>query len=166
MVSLSLLKYLEDNGFGTIDQNLFWQKMGIDDDGIYISDVGGSQDRGERPSLTYTIYSRAKNDVEAYRQLEAIADFLKSSFAVCKLPAVPPVTDYGYKNVTILPPSAIVTVGQDINDRSIYSFTGQLYYGSKSEPLPPPPASGSAILLESGANLLTEENLIILRELI
>lgn len=136
MVSLSLLKYLENNDFGKIDENLFWEKMGIDEDGVYITDIGGSQDRGSRPSMTYTIYSRAEDDVEAYRQLQAIADFLKSSFAICELPAVPPVTDYGYNNVTIMPPSTITSVGQDANGRVVYSITGQVYYGERFKPTP------------------------------
>lgn len=166
MVSLSLLKYLENNGFGTIDQNLFWQKMAINDDGIYVSDTGGSQDRGERPSLTYTIYSRAKNDVEAYVQLQQIAEFLKKSFDICELPAVPPITDYGYHNVTIMPPSTIVSVGQDINGRTVYSITGLIYYGSMTDPVPPPLVDGLPMITESSTTLLTEDNLTIITETI
>lgn len=133
MVSLSLLKLLENNGFGRIDESLFWEKMGLGEDGLYITDVGGSRDRGSRPSLTYEIYSRAKTDVSAYQKLQAVVDFLTKSFAICELPAVPPATDYGYKNVTILPPSSITNVGQDANGRVVYSIIGQIYYGEKTK---------------------------------
>lgn len=138
MVSLSLLKLLELNGFGTIDEDLFWEKLGLNEDGIYITDLGASQERGSRKSLSYQIYCRGQNDVSTYKKLQAVADFLTNSFAICKLPAVPPVTDYGYSNVTIMPPSAILSLGDDINGRIIYSITGQLYYGEKTMPNSPP----------------------------
>lgn len=163
MVSLSLLKLLELNGFGKIDRDLFWEKMGLGEDGIYITDTGGSQDRGSRPSLTYQIYSRAGNDVEAYQQLQAVTDFFKESFAVCELPPVPPITDYGYKNVTIMPPSSITSVGQDINGRVIYSITGQIYYGERA--YVSPPVVGDYLITEDEEAILTENNRLIEREL-
>lgn len=162
MVSLSLLKLLELNGFGTIDEDLFWEKMGIGKDGLYITDMGGSQDRGSRKSLSYTIYSRAKNDVTAYQKLQAVADFLTRSFAICQLPAVPPITNYGYGNVTILPPSSIASVGEDINGRIIYSITGQLYYGEKSVVVPS--VRGDFVATENGQKTITEQSKLILME--
>lgn len=159
MVSLSLLKYLEDNGFGKIDENLFWEKMGLED-GLYITDLGGSQDRGRRPSMTYSIYSRAKNDVKAYDQLVEVTRFLKSSYGVCDLPAVPPVVEYGYKNVTIMPPSPITSAGQDTNGRVIYSITGQVYLGERVYLGPPV----HYLINEGGWKIYTEDNQLILME--
>lgn len=162
MVSLSLLKFLELNGFGTIDEDLFWEKLGLNDDGIYITDLGASQERGGRKSLSYQIYCRGKNDVEAYQKLQAVADFLTASFAVCELPAVPPITDYGYSNVTIMPPSALLSLGEDINGRVLYSITGQLYYGEKIKA--GPPTTGREVLTENGKQALTETDKAILTE--
>lgn len=160
MVSLSLLKLLENNGFGVIDQNLFWEKMGLDEDGIYITDAGGDQIRGSRPYMTYQIYSRADSDVKAYKQLQDIAEFLKRSFAVCELPSVPPVTNYGYGNVTIMPPSTIVSAGQDINGRTIYSITGQVYFGEKIQY----DKDGYKVTAEDNRELNTENDKLILTE--
>ena len=117
--SLSLLKFLEDNGFGKIDQDLFWEKLGVDCDGVFISDLGGDNDLTSRPRFTYSLYCRGKNDLEAYKRLQAIANLLNSSYDVCTLPAVPPFTDEGVEGVTIMPVSAIVNAGQDINGRVI-----------------------------------------------
>lgn len=131
MVSLSLIKFFELSGLGKIDETLFWEKLGLGKNGLYIADLGGSHERGSRRSLNFQIYSRDDSDVAAYQRLQKAADLLASSFTVCGLPPVPPVTDYGYKNVTILPPSEITSHGPDINGGVVYSITGQLYYGDK-----------------------------------
>lgn len=163
MVSLSLLKLLEINGFGTIDEDLFWEKLGLNEDGLYITDLGASQDRGTRNSLSYQIYCRGEDDVSTYKKLQAVADFLTNSFSICKLPAVPPVTDYGYENVTIMPPSAILSLGEDINGRVLYSITGQLYYGRKLA-MSSLPTTGDFVVTESGRQALTETDKAILTE--
>lgn len=128
MITLSLLKYLEDNGFGTIDSNLFWQKLGLDKKGLYISDLGEEQPRGARKSQLYQLFYRGSSDVEGYQKLKEIADFLSESYGVCMLPAVPPVTESGYDNVAIMPLSNITSLGEDENGRIIYTVTGRIYY--------------------------------------
>lgn len=165
MVTLSLLKLLEDNGFGRIDVDLFWEKMGLGKDGLYISDIGGSNTRGGRPTTTYQIYCRGSSDVEGYQRLQRVADFLTRSEAICKLPAVPPISNYGYGGVTILPVSGISAVGTDISGRMIYSITGLLYYRGKVPYIPPPPPTdGKVIETEGGIILITENNKILLTE--
>lgn len=165
MVTLSLLKLLENNGFGKIDVDLFWEKMGVGKEGLYISDIGGSNTRGGRPTTTYQIYCRGASDVEGYQKLQAVADFLTRSEAICNLPAVPPITDYGYGGVTLLPTSSISAVGADISGRMIYSITGQLYYREKVPYVPPPPPTeGKVIETEGGIILVTENNKILLTE--
>lgn len=128
VLTLSLLKYLSDNGFGTIDQDLFWEKLGLGKNGLYITDVGDAQERGVRKSTTYEIYSRGDSDLDGYTKLQAVAEFLRDSYDVCDLPAVPPYTDEGFTNVSILPPSTISSMGEDGNGRIIYSITGRVYY--------------------------------------
>ena len=128
MITLSLLKYLENNGFGKIDEKLFFQKLALDRKGIYITNIGDAQSRGMRRSQSYELYSRGKTDVDGYKQLDAVIKFLNGSYGVCKLPAVPPVTDKGFENVTIMPLSTISSVGLDDNDRMIYSATGTINY--------------------------------------
>ena len=128
MITLSLLKYLEDKGFGTIDKDLFFQKLTLDRKGIYIANVGDAQSRGMRRTQSYEIYSRGSTDVDGYKKLSDIMDFLNESYGVCQLPAVPPVTDTGYENVTIMPPSTISNVGMDANNRIVYSLSGTINY--------------------------------------
>lgn len=128
VLTLSLLKYLSDNGFGTIDQNLFWEKLGLGKNGLYITDVGDAQERGVRKSTTYELYSRGDSDLDGYAKLQAVAEFLRESYDVCDLPAVPPYSDEGFTGVSILPPSTISSMGEDGNGRIIYSITGRVYY--------------------------------------
>lgn len=128
MITLSLLKYLENNGFGTIDVDLFWQKLGLDKKGLYISDLGQEQERGQRISQLYELYYRGTSDTDGYKKLQAIVNFLNDSYGVCELPAVPPVTESGYSNVVIMPLSTISSMGEDANGRIIYSATGRIYY--------------------------------------
>lgn len=155
MVTLSILKFLENNGFGKIDQNLFWEKMGLDKVGLYITDLGGSTSRTSRPSTTFQIFSRGRNDVEGYQTLQKVAELLNSSFSVCTLPAAPPVTDYGYSNVSFSPVSTIANDGVDMNGRVIYSITGTVYHGAPLNMADPPQLDGY-VETEEGNPLLTE----------
>lgn len=166
MVTLSLLKLLEQNGFGTIDQDLYWEKLGLYETGIYITDLGNSRDRANRQSTMYQIFSRGVSDVEGYQKLEAIAEFLNKQYSICKLPSVPPITNYGYENVSIQPVSTISSNGVDMNGRVIWSITGQIYYGNRVYDAPPPVYGepllseiGKAILTENQEKILTEEEL-------
>lgn len=128
MITLSLLKYLEDNGFGKIDKDLFFQKLALGRKGVYIANVGNQQLRGERRAQSYELYSRGTDDVDGYKRLSKIVNFLNNSYGVCGLPAVPPATDKGYRNVAIMPVSTITSVGEDDNGIVIYSATGTIYY--------------------------------------
>ena len=165
VVTLSILQFLQDNGFGVIDKDLFWEKLGLRQDGLYISDLGASQTRTTRPSTTYSIYCRAKDDLTAYSKLQEVADFIRSSYNVCKLPAVPNYTDEGFDGVTFLPPSSISNNGEDSNGRVIYSLTGQVYYSNApSAPKPPDPPEGVAIMTEAGFLILTETGQVLTKE--
>lgn len=128
MITLSLLKFIENNGLGVIDRDLFFQKLALGKKGIYISDIGESFARGMRHRQGFELYSRGDNDIDGYKRLKAVIDLLNNSYGVCELPAVPPATTEPYKNVTIMPPSSISNVGLDNNGRVIYSATGTIYY--------------------------------------
>lgn len=131
MITLSLLKFIENNGLGVIDQNLFWQKLTLDKVGIYIADIGQTKERGGRNVVQFELYSRGDNDVDGYKRLQAILDLLNNNYVVCNLPSVQngsqTITE-GFSNVTIMPPSSISNYGLDSQGRIIYSATGTLYY--------------------------------------
>lgn len=131
MITLSLLKFIENNGLGVIDQNLFWQKLTLDKVGIYIADIGQTKERGGRNIVQFELYSRGSNDVDGYKRLQAILDLLNNNYVVCNLPSVQngyQVITEGFSNVTIMPPSSISNYGLDSQGRIIYSATGTLYY--------------------------------------
>lgn len=135
MITLSLLQFLEDNHLGTVDTDLFWQKLSLRDTkgepakGIFIVELGQSGGRGERKHSRYELYSRGKNDVEGLERLQRIVDFLNDSFSTCELPACSLVAgSHSYKNVTIMPLSTPTNVGEDENGRIIWSATGVLIY--------------------------------------
>lgn len=131
MITLSLLKFIENNGLGVIDQDLFWQKLTLDKVGIYIADIGQTKERGGRNVVQFELYSRGNNDVDGYKRLQAILDLLNNNYVVCNLPSVQngsqTITE-GFSNVTIMPPSSISNYGLDSQGRIIYSATGTLYY--------------------------------------
>lgn len=131
MITLSLLKFIENNGLGVIDQNLFWQKLTLDKVGIYIADIGQTKERGGRNIVQFELYSRGDNDVDGYKRLQAVLDLLNNNYVVCALPSVQSgsgVITEGFSNVTIMPPSSISNYGLDSQGRIIYSATGTLYY--------------------------------------
>lgn len=131
MITLSLLKFIENNGLGVIDQNLFWQKLTLDKVGIYIADIGQTKERGGRNAVQFELYSRGNSDVDGYKRLQAILDLLNNNYVVCNLPSVQngsQVITEGFSNVTIMPPSSISNYGLDSQGRIIYSATGTLYY--------------------------------------
>lgn len=128
MITLSLLKLLENADLGAIDVDLFWQKIGLNKVGVYIADIGQAQTRGTRRVQRYELYSRGVSDVEGRQRLDAIVEFLNDSYDVCELPAVPPITNDSYENVTIMPLSTPTSVGEDSTGRIIWSVSGELIY--------------------------------------
>lgn len=133
MITLNLLKLLELNGFGKIDEDLLWEKLALSKDGIYILSLGDSTDRGARRSCRYELYSRnKKSDVEGRKKLEEIVEFLNQSYAQCTLPEVASssgtIIAPEVKNATIMPLSTIANNGLDANNRIIWSANGQIYY--------------------------------------
>lgn len=133
MITLSLLKFIENNGLGQIDKDLFWQKLTLDKVGIYISDIGQTAERGHRRTVQFELYSRGNSDVDGYKRLQNVLDLLNSNYTVCQLPEVAnpssgAVITKGFSNVTIMPTSTISNSGLDAQGRIIYSATGTLYY--------------------------------------
>lgn len=129
MITLSFLKLLEDNGFGTIDEDLFFQKLALDNKGLSINDIGDPVSRGTRWTQSFELLSKGNNDVEGYKKLSDVLTFLKESYSnVCTLPEVPPHIEQEYTKVTIRPLSTITNVGYASDGRILYSIQGQITY--------------------------------------
>ena len=128
MITIALLKFLEDNGIGTIDKDLFWQNIGIDNEGLYIVNIGQAQTRGTRKVQRYEIYVRNSSKLNGLKMLEDVIRLIDNSYSVCSLPAV---TEYGvdgYNNVTLIPLSTPTRVGEDTNGRIVWSASGNIIY--------------------------------------
>lgn len=129
MITLSLLKLLEDNNLGRIDEDLFWQKLGLGKIGVYIVSIGQSQGKAGRRVQKYELYARGNSDLDGLRRLERIIAFLNSGFGkLCTLPSVPEFNVDRYQNVTIMPLSTPTSMGVDKNDRLIWAVTGEIRY--------------------------------------
>jgi len=132
MITLSFLKLLEDEGFGTIDVDLFYQKLTLDKKGLYIADIGDGTERHSRDSQSYELLARGANDIDGYKKLTEIRRFLINNYqGICQLPAAPPITSEVYTNVELSKPSTITNVGLDANNRIIYSMTGTIIFKEK-----------------------------------
>lgn len=150
MITLSLLQFLAENGYGEIDADLFWQKLSLGKIGVYITDIGQPQSRGQLRVQKYQLYSRGTNDVDGYTRLMKIVDFLNDSYGECKLPSIEELftldksklnkanlayvkaklklSTKDYTNVIIMPVSTPTNIGEDTNGRIIWSATGELRY--------------------------------------
>lgn len=129
MITLSLLQYLEDNGFGVVDKDLFWQKLSLGKKGIYVLDLGQPQTRGMRRTQRFELYSRGKNDIDGYEKLVSIVNHLNEHYGeICSLPKADVYSgSVTYDNVTIKPLATPTNVGEE-NGRIIWSSIGEINY--------------------------------------
>lgn len=139
MITLHILKLLEDNGFGTLaltgaetaDKLLFWEKLPQGKEGVYIISNGAPVSRGGRMVQSFDLYCRGSNDIDSGVRLENIIKFFAAEcYPVCKLPAVE-LEDYTspqYANCSIITTSNITNVGEDDTDRVIFNFSAEVTY--------------------------------------
>lgn len=138
MITLSFLKLLDNAGFGTIDVDLFFQKLTLDKKGVYISDIGDPVARGSRDTQSYELLARGATDVDGIYKLSQIRKFILNNYQnICELPAMSVVIEGQtvnipeYTNVELSKPSTITNVGLDAQNRIIYSMTGTIIYKEK-----------------------------------
>ena len=128
MITIALLQFLENNGIGTIDTDMFWQNIGTDAEGLYIVNIGQAQARGSRRVQRYEIYVRNKSKLAGLQLLESVIALISNSYSVCELPAVEKYDVPAYGNITLLPLSTPTRVGEDANGRIIWSASGNIIY--------------------------------------
>lgn len=129
--TLSLLKHLSEDGLGTIGQDLFWEDLAVDKEGIMISSLGEVQEKGTRRVQRFTIYSRGEDKVSGYTKLETIIERINAS-QICTLPKVRNnslnVVADKIDNVYIPPLSTITNGGQDSEGKTIWETNGRIEY--------------------------------------
>lgn len=134
MVTLHLLKLLADEGFGTIDTDMFWEEIALDADGnakegIWIQSRSTPVNRYGVTNQAFDIYSRYANKVTGAQKLESILEYLQTAYGeVCELPEVPPYSTNQYKNVRITPTSGVENAGTDENNKVVRVISGLIQY--------------------------------------
>lgn len=138
MITLSFLNLLQDAGFGTVDEDLFFQKLALGATGIAVLDIGDLNARGSRDTQSYELLARGKTDVDGSYKLSQIRKYLIANYSnICELPEVSIKVDGqtidipAYTNVELSKPSTITQVGLDANNRIIYSMTGTIIFKEK-----------------------------------
>jgi hypothetical protein len=130
MVTLHLLEYLKQKGFGTaIDTDLFFESFPMDKNGLAIYSVGGERPYGARgKSQMFELESKGDSNLTGMNNLEKIAEHFASSFSLGELPIVPDMSNRKYTNGRILGMSNIQNIGKDANERVIYKITARIIY--------------------------------------
>jgi hypothetical protein len=131
MITLHLLEYLKDNGFGTsIDTDLFFEKLPLDKTGIAIFSRGGEAEFGRtRCTQRFDLYSRGSSDLTGYDKLDKIRTFFSDSYdELCTLPTIAGVSNRIYKNARITTIDNIENLGLDENDRVVYRLASTITY--------------------------------------
>lgn len=138
MITLHLLKLLENEGFGTIDTNLFWEEVPLNSsgkpkEGIWIVTRGVPVSRTNLNIQAFDIYGRYSNKITTAQKLEDVLAFLQDAYhEVCDLPEVPPYSENQYKNVRIVPTSGVENVGTDEQEKIVKVISGEIRYNKES----------------------------------
>ena len=137
MITLHIAKLLEENGYGTLaltgsetgNNLIFFEKLPIGKNGIFLMSNGNTLSRNQRKALNFDIYARGSNDVNGAKRLEDILKFFeKECYPTCSLPTVPGYSENQYTNCTIVPTLNISNVGLDASDRVIYLASATITY--------------------------------------
>lgn len=131
MISLHLLQYLKDNGFGTaIDTDLFFEKLPLGKTGVAIFSRGGEATYGRRSCVQrFDLYSRGSSDLTGYDKLDKIRTFFSDNYdELCTLPTVPGISNRTYGNARITAIDNIENLGLDENDRVVYRLGAEVIY--------------------------------------
>lgn len=130
MITLHILKYLEDNGFGVIDESLFFEKLPLDKVGIGILSRGGEMVAG-RSSFRkrFDLYSRGSDDFTGMNSLELIREFFADGYdELCTLPTISGISLRQYNKCRIVNVGDIENIGINDEDRVIYRLSAEIIY--------------------------------------
>lgn len=134
MITLHILKLLSNEGFGTIDTDLFWEEVALNSngtpkEGVWIVPRGAPLTRFNAEYQAFDIYSRYTNKITGSKKLEDILEYLQDAYGeVCELPQVPPHSLSTYSNVRITPTSSVENVGTDDNNKIVRVISGEVTY--------------------------------------
>ena len=133
MITLHILQLLADNGFGTMNQDLFWEKLPLDKNGVAIMSRGGViTGARSRNTLAFDLYCRGKNDLLSADRLERIRKLLIDEYPVCDLPTVSGKSNKQYKNVRFVLISNVENLGLDETDRLLWRLSCEVIYNKEN----------------------------------
>ena len=133
MITLHLAQWLEDEGFGTLDTDIFWEEVPLSNgkpkDGMWVVTRSPGVTRLNVGIQNFDIYARYSNKLETAQKLEAILNRLQEAYGdVCTLPTVPPHSLTEYTDVMIEPTSGVDNVGSDEQDKIVKVISGTIHY--------------------------------------
>lgn len=139
MITLNIAKWLDDEGFGTLDTDIFWEDVPVDSqgkpkNGIWVVSRGFPTASRFSTTQTFDIYSRYSNKITGSSKLESIYERLREVYnQVCELPTVPPYSLTQYINVSLRPTAFVSNVGSDEQDKVVRVMSGEVQYKIKME---------------------------------
>lgn len=134
MISLHIAKWLADEGFGTLDTDIFWEEAPLDSqgnakDGIWVVTRSTPLSRFNVTTQSFDVYSRYANKLTGSQKLESILERLQDAYGdTCELPAVEPYSSAVYTDVRLRPVSGIENVGSDDQDKIVRAISGEVQY--------------------------------------
>lgn len=125
MITLHILQLLQNEGFGTLETDLFWEKLPLNKNGVAIYSRGGSLNRQTSKVQPFDLYSRGTNDLLGADKLEKIWEYF-TKLTICDLPTTAK-SNKIYRNVRFTP-SSIENLGQDETDRLVFRLSAEVIY--------------------------------------
>lgn len=138
MITLHVLKLLEDEGYGTIDTDLFFEEAPLDSQGkpkqgLWIVPRASQVTPRNVRVQQFDIYSRYTNKLTGSKKLEGILDYFEhNSSKPCELPDVPPHSATTYTNIRIIPLSSLETLGSDENGKIVRVISAEIRYNKQT----------------------------------
>lgn len=131
--TLSLLKYIANQGLGVLSLDLFWEGLDKDAYGVYITSIGQAQEIHARRVQQFELIARSDNKISGYQKLVEIVEFLNNSYSeICTLPSVHNkagnLVCEEIENVILSPLSTISNAGTDSAGKTIWTATGRIEY--------------------------------------
>ena len=134
MITLSILKQMQDDNIGTIDNDLFFEEATLDNKGnpkpgVWIVSRGTAVTRFNTQIQAFDLYVRYTNKLVGIQKAHELLEYLQESFEdVCSLPSYPPYTTKAYDSVVIVPTSGVESLGSDEQDRMVFVISGEVRY--------------------------------------
>ena len=129
MITMHLLQFLSNEGHGTIDETLHWEKMPLNKDGVAIFSRGDVvTQRNSRVAQAFDLYSRDTHDLYAADKLEKILETFWANQPTCTLPAVPQYSNKVYQNTIIQPITNVENLELDQEGKIVFRLSGRIIY--------------------------------------